>query len=195
MDSKDAFWGRPAGQVDVIDGDRRQDRRYHLQLELKWKLIRRRRVLDTGTGHTLDVSSGGILFDAGRHSARRAECRTVDCVAGTSTQCRSHATGGARQDHPQQRPPSSNSDHSTRISHHRYPGGTVATAPPGSSQNQTHNPPMLSSAPMLAACRKTLGHCAAVAALPAAPSHYGLRGRRRRWAAPLLRPASWDLPV
>ena len=66
MDSKDV-WGKPAEQVDVINGDRREDRRYHLQLELKWKLIRRRRVLDTGTGHTLDVSSGGILFDAGRH--------------------------------------------------------------------------------------------------------------------------------
>ena len=36
-------------------------------MELKWKLIRRRRVLDTGTGRTLDLSSGGILFDAGRH--------------------------------------------------------------------------------------------------------------------------------
>jgi hypothetical protein len=54
-------------ESDAINGDRRQDRRYHLQLELRWKLIRRRRVLDTGTGHTLDLSSGGILFDAGRH--------------------------------------------------------------------------------------------------------------------------------
>ena len=35
-------------------------------MELKWKLIRRRRVLDTGVGHTIDLSSGGILFDAGR---------------------------------------------------------------------------------------------------------------------------------
>jgi PilZ domain len=59
--------GKPAAQGDTIGGDRRRDRRYHLQLELKWKLIRRRRVLDTGTGHTLDVSSGGVLFDAGRH--------------------------------------------------------------------------------------------------------------------------------
>ena len=50
-----------------LGGDRREDRRYHLQLELKWKLIRRRRVLDTGTGKTIDISSGGILFDAGRH--------------------------------------------------------------------------------------------------------------------------------
>ncbi len=61
------FWGTPQAQSDTIGGERRQDRRYHLQLELKWKLIRRRRVLDTGTGQTIDVSSGGILFDAGRH--------------------------------------------------------------------------------------------------------------------------------
>jgi len=64
MDST-AFWGNGGG--DQIAGDRRQDRRYQLQLEVKWKLIRRRRVLDTGTGQTLDVSSGGLLFDAGRH--------------------------------------------------------------------------------------------------------------------------------
>jgi hypothetical protein len=61
------FWGTPQAQSDTIGGERRQDRRYHLQLELKWKLIRRKRVLDTGTGQTIDVSSGGILFDAGRH--------------------------------------------------------------------------------------------------------------------------------
>ena len=66
MDST-ASRARPASQSDAINGDRRLDRRYHLQLELKWKLIRRRRVLDTGTGHTIDVSSGGVLFDAGRH--------------------------------------------------------------------------------------------------------------------------------
>jgi len=64
MDST-AFWGKPGG--DRIGGDRREDRRYQLQLECKWKLIRRRKVLDTGTGHTIDVSSGGLLFDAGRH--------------------------------------------------------------------------------------------------------------------------------
>jgi len=52
---------------DVINGDRRQDRRYELQLDVKWKLIRRRRVLDSGTGQTIDMSSGGILFDAGRN--------------------------------------------------------------------------------------------------------------------------------
>src|SRR3954470_22339881 len=53
--------------VDTISGDRREDRRYGIHLEVKWKLIRRRRVLDTGTGKTLDLSSGGLLFDPGRH--------------------------------------------------------------------------------------------------------------------------------
>ncbi|MGD0771444.1 MAG: hypothetical protein ABSC05_01345 [Candidatus Solibacter sp.] len=66
MDSTES-WVKPAPKSDAINGDRRQNRRYHLQLELKWKLIRRRRVLDTGTGYTIDVSSGGVLFDAGRH--------------------------------------------------------------------------------------------------------------------------------
>src|SRR5215471_5642725 len=58
---------KQSAENDSISGDRRSDRRYQLQLDLKWKLIRRRRVLDTGTGQTIDLSSGGILFDAGRH--------------------------------------------------------------------------------------------------------------------------------
>jgi hypothetical protein len=58
---------KPQEHQDAIAGNRRLDRRYQLNLDLKWKLIRRRRMLDTGAGHTVDVSSGGILFDAGRH--------------------------------------------------------------------------------------------------------------------------------
>ena len=49
-----------------IGGERRTDRRYDLGLNVRWKLIRRRRVLDSGTGKTLDVSSGGLLFEADR---------------------------------------------------------------------------------------------------------------------------------
>src|SRR6266568_5296710 len=60
-------WERQATEGDAIAGDRRQDRRYELTLDIRWKLIRRRRVLDSGTGQTIDMSSGGILFDAGRH--------------------------------------------------------------------------------------------------------------------------------
>ncbi len=50
-----------------IGGERRADRRYSLYLDLRWRLIRRRKVLETGIGRTIDLSSGGILFDAGRH--------------------------------------------------------------------------------------------------------------------------------
>jgi hypothetical protein len=49
-----------------IAGDRRSDRRYPLELELRYKLLRRRRVLETGSGRTLDISSGGIRFEADR---------------------------------------------------------------------------------------------------------------------------------
>jgi hypothetical protein len=49
-----------------IHGDRRYDRRYEIALELRWKLVRRRKVLETGIGATVDLSSGGILFDAGQ---------------------------------------------------------------------------------------------------------------------------------
>jgi PilZ domain len=51
---------------DRIAGDRRRDRRYSVPLELSWKLIRRRQVLDAGVGVTLNISSGGILLDADR---------------------------------------------------------------------------------------------------------------------------------
>jgi hypothetical protein len=49
-----------------IAGERRGDRRYEVHLELGWKLIRWRRVLENGLGHTIDLSSGGIFFDSGR---------------------------------------------------------------------------------------------------------------------------------
>ena len=65
MDSM-SDWGEETKQNESINGDRRSDRRYGIHLDLKWKLIRRRRVLDSGVGHTVDLSSGGILFDPGR---------------------------------------------------------------------------------------------------------------------------------
>lgn len=52
--------------TESIRGDRRYDRRYDIALELRWKLVRRRKVLENGAGRTIDLSSGGILFDAGR---------------------------------------------------------------------------------------------------------------------------------
>jgi hypothetical protein len=55
-----------ANEREGIAGNRRFDKRYQLQLDLRWKLIRRRKVQDTGAGRTIDLSSGGILFDAAR---------------------------------------------------------------------------------------------------------------------------------
>jgi|SRR5579883_244498 len=51
---------------DRIRGDRRDDRRYNLMLDLRWKLVRRRKVLESGSGRTLDLSSSGLCFEAGR---------------------------------------------------------------------------------------------------------------------------------
>jgi hypothetical protein len=49
-----------------IGGERRHDKRYEVQLQLRWKLVRRRRTIDTGTGGTVNMSSGGLRFQAGR---------------------------------------------------------------------------------------------------------------------------------
>jgi len=49
-----------------ISGGRRQDRRYELSMDLRWKLIRRRKLLSEGIGRTIDLSSGGILIEADR---------------------------------------------------------------------------------------------------------------------------------
>lgn len=59
-------WTERLREMHGISGERRNDRRYDLQLQLRWKLIRRRRILESGMGHTIDLSSGGICFDAGR---------------------------------------------------------------------------------------------------------------------------------
>jgi hypothetical protein len=47
-------------------GDRRADRRYEISLELRWKLIRRKQIIDTGSGRTVNLSSSGILFESPR---------------------------------------------------------------------------------------------------------------------------------
>jgi len=59
-------WDQVNNDPDKIAGERRRDKRYEIALEVKWKLIRRRKVLDNGTGRTIDVSSGGILLEAER---------------------------------------------------------------------------------------------------------------------------------
>jgi hypothetical protein len=59
-------WGDDVQEIESIGGERRRDKRYGMQLQLRWKLVRRRRTIDTGTGCTVNMSSGGIRFEAGR---------------------------------------------------------------------------------------------------------------------------------
>ncbi len=58
--------GGTTGEGQGIGVERRADRRYELALTVRWKLIRRRRVVDSGTGTTVDVSSGGLLLETDR---------------------------------------------------------------------------------------------------------------------------------
>jgi hypothetical protein len=51
--------------IDCISGERRLNRRYRIVLELGWTVFARGKVLLSGTGTTIDLSSGGILFQAG----------------------------------------------------------------------------------------------------------------------------------
>ena len=57
-------WDEKTTRPALIGGERRRDRRYALELDVKWKLIRRRRVLDAGRAVTIDLSSGGVLIEA-----------------------------------------------------------------------------------------------------------------------------------
>jgi hypothetical protein len=51
MGSKTMDWSEESKEYTGINGDRRHDRRYGINLDLRWKV---------------DLSSGGILFDPGR---------------------------------------------------------------------------------------------------------------------------------
>jgi hypothetical protein len=44
--------------------DQRSNRRYPIVLEIEYKLLRKGRVERLGLGKTLNVSSGGVLFEA-----------------------------------------------------------------------------------------------------------------------------------
>lgn len=59
-------WHEPRGGPLSIGGERRGDRRYGIQLDVRWKLLHRRRVLDSGLGRTRDLSSRGVLFEIDR---------------------------------------------------------------------------------------------------------------------------------
>ena len=49
-------------KIEVIHQDRRDDRRYPIELELRYKVIARSRMQLSGAGRTMNMSSGGILF-------------------------------------------------------------------------------------------------------------------------------------
>jgi len=56
----------PSAQWNQIPGERRFNRRYPIALDVQWTVIWRRRIVDKGTGTTVDLSSGGILFCPGK---------------------------------------------------------------------------------------------------------------------------------
>jgi hypothetical protein len=51
-------------KVPHANGDQRSHRRHPVTLELEYKLFKRGRVVQLGSGRTLNVSSGGVLFEA-----------------------------------------------------------------------------------------------------------------------------------
>jgi hypothetical protein len=46
------------------DGERREKSRFPIGRELRFKLLEDTRVLESGTGETLNMGSGGVLFSA-----------------------------------------------------------------------------------------------------------------------------------
>jgi hypothetical protein len=44
--------------------ERRNKRRYPISLEVQYKLLKQRRIARLGSGRTVNVSSGGVLFEA-----------------------------------------------------------------------------------------------------------------------------------
>ncbi len=61
-------WEKRSTESDAIAGDRRQDRRYEINLDVKWKLISAPpRSRHRHRGKPLICRAACILFDAGRH--------------------------------------------------------------------------------------------------------------------------------
>jgi hypothetical protein len=44
--------------------ERRSDRRYPIEADLEYRITNRKRVIKTGSGRTVDISSNGILFES-----------------------------------------------------------------------------------------------------------------------------------
>jgi hypothetical protein len=52
--------------LETIGGDRRAERRYDLELAVRWTVRYRRRALESGTGRTRDLSAHGMMIETGR---------------------------------------------------------------------------------------------------------------------------------
>ena len=52
--------------MEFMLGDRRSDRRYDMQLPVRYRLLRGSRVLYEGAGSTVNVSRGGVSFQTER---------------------------------------------------------------------------------------------------------------------------------
>ena len=61
---------RPQGNSEqtkeLIGGDRRGGRRYDLDLKVRWFLLHRNKLMDSGSGSTVNLSSRGLLLEIGR---------------------------------------------------------------------------------------------------------------------------------
>ncbi len=59
-----AALGRAVVPSTENSSDRRTKRRYPIHLDVQYKLLKHRRVEHLGSGRTLNISSGGVLFEA-----------------------------------------------------------------------------------------------------------------------------------
>jgi hypothetical protein len=48
-----------------LGNDRRSKHRFTLRRELRFKVLENDRIMETGTSQTIDISSGGVAFEAG----------------------------------------------------------------------------------------------------------------------------------
>ena len=57
--------GKSEEMPELIGGERRARRRYSLGLQVRWHVLRRNKLLDSGAGRTVNLSSRGILLETG----------------------------------------------------------------------------------------------------------------------------------
>ena len=62
--SPDLALAAACASPDVLPSDRRSRQRYPVELDLRYKVIRRRQVLNGGVGKTRDISMTGVFFSA-----------------------------------------------------------------------------------------------------------------------------------